>query len=107
MIEVIDYWLKICTKCTWGALAEAVKRVGGHDNLAHKLNQKDSVCAESVEVESMELESIDPIGPMMVSVPIRGDSSRTRQPEKRIGTTKSCPNFLVVSGKKNNSAFCL
>ena len=107
MIEVIDYWLKNYTKCTWGTLAEAVKRVGGHDNLAHKLNQKDSVSAEPV-IESMEMECGDPVEPMMVSVPIRrtrGDSSRTRHPEKYIGATKSCPNFLV-SGKKNNTLLC-
>jgi hypothetical protein len=108
MIEVIDYWLKNTTKCTWGTLAEAVKRVGGHNNLVHKLNQKDSGCVEPV-VESMELEcSDDSTGPMMVRVPIKFDramvtssSRETRQPKKRIGATQSCPNF-VVSGTKNS-----
>ena len=103
MFEVIDYWLKNNTECTWGALAEAIKRLGGHDNLARKLKQKDS---ESV-VESMEMEcSDDSAGPMMVRVPIKFDravvtssSNGTRQPKKRIGATQSCPNF-AVSGRK-------
>ena len=100
MIEVIDYWLKNNIECTWEALAEAIKRVGGHDNLARKLKQKDS---EPV-VESMEMECSDnSIGPMMVRVPIKFDcavvTSSTRQPKKRIIATQSCPNF-VVSGRK-------
>ena len=100
---MIDYWLKNNTKCTWGALAEAVKRVGGYKNLVRKLKQKDS---EPV-VESMEIEcSADSTEPMIVRVPIKFDravvtssSNGTRQPKKRIGATQSCPNF-VVSGRK-------
>ena len=39
MIEVINFWLKNFTGCSWGTLAKAIKTLGGHDLLADELNQ--------------------------------------------------------------------
>ena len=39
MIEVINFWLKNFTSCSWGTLAKAIKTLGGHDLLADELNQ--------------------------------------------------------------------
>ena len=37
LIEVIALWQKITGECSWSALAKAVERVGGNDNLAKEL----------------------------------------------------------------------
>lgn len=36
-IEVIKYWLRNYTDCTWEALANAVEKMGGHGNLVKRL----------------------------------------------------------------------
>lgn len=38
-IEMINFWLGNCSDCSWGRLAEAVKRLGGHNKLVSKLNE--------------------------------------------------------------------
>ena len=35
--ELIDHWLHNSSDQSWGRLAEAIKRLGGHDLLASKL----------------------------------------------------------------------
>ena len=42
MIAVIDFWLKNSDNCSWGVLAQAIKRLGGHDRLVSTLNQMES-----------------------------------------------------------------
>lgn len=37
--EIIDHWLHNSSDLSWGKLAEAVKRLGGHDLLASKLKE--------------------------------------------------------------------
>ena len=42
LIEIIILWRNNTTgECSWSALAEAVKRVGGHDNLVRELRERD------------------------------------------------------------------
>lgn len=48
MIEVIDYWLKNFSDCSWEKLAIAVKRMRGHDRLAK-------------ELEGLQLNSSEPV----------------------------------------------
>ena len=43
MIAVIDFWLKNSSDCSWGILAKAVKRLGGHDRLVTQINSKETV----------------------------------------------------------------
>lgn len=38
-IDVIEHWTKTCPNCSWGTLANAVKKVGGNDNLVKKLEE--------------------------------------------------------------------
>ena len=38
-IDVIEHWIKTCPNCSWGLLANAVKKVGGNDNLVKKLEK--------------------------------------------------------------------
>ena len=45
MIDVIDYWLNNCDGCSWGSLARAIKRFGGHDRLVSALSQMDNQLA--------------------------------------------------------------
>ena len=53
MIDVIDYWLNNCDGCSWGSLAQAIKRFGGHDRLVSVLNQMDNqLVAGAPQVES-------------------------------------------------------
>ena len=40
MAEVIEYWLHNNSDCSWGALASAVEKMGGHGNLVKKLRDK-------------------------------------------------------------------
>ena len=40
MAEVIKYWLRNSSDCSWGALATAVEKMGGHGNLVEKLKDK-------------------------------------------------------------------
>ena len=40
MAEVIEYWLHNSSDCTWGALASAVEKMGGHGNLVKELRGK-------------------------------------------------------------------
>jgi hypothetical protein len=36
MAEVIEYWLRNSSDCSWEALARAVEKMGGHGNLVEK-----------------------------------------------------------------------
>ena len=38
--EVLKHWLRNSTDCTWGALASAVEKMGGHGNLVKRLRDK-------------------------------------------------------------------
>ena len=40
MAEVIDYWLRNNSDCSWGALASAVEKMGGHQNLVKELRDR-------------------------------------------------------------------
>jgi hypothetical protein len=40
MAEVIKYWLRNSSDCSWEALASAVEKMGGHGNLVEKLRDK-------------------------------------------------------------------
>ena len=40
MIEVIKYWLRNSSDCSWGALAIAVEKMGGHGNLVQELGDR-------------------------------------------------------------------
>ena len=40
MIEVIEYWRQSRSDHSWGALAIAVEKMGGHGNLVEKLRDK-------------------------------------------------------------------
>ena len=40
MAEVIKYWLRNNSDCSWGALASAVEEMGGHENLVQELRDK-------------------------------------------------------------------
>ena len=40
MAEVIEYWLRNSSDCSWGALGSAVEKMGGHENLVKKLRDK-------------------------------------------------------------------
>ena len=40
MAEVIEYWLRNSSDCSWGALANAVEKMGGHGNLVNKLRDR-------------------------------------------------------------------
>ena len=53
MITIIDYWLNNCDGCSWGSLARAIRRLGGHDRLVSTLNQMDKQFVRPLQVESM------------------------------------------------------
>ena len=40
MVEVIEYWLRNSSDCSWGALAIAVEKMGGHGNLVQGLKDR-------------------------------------------------------------------
>ena len=40
MAEVINYWLRNNTECSWEALASAVEKMGGHGNLVKRLRDR-------------------------------------------------------------------
>ena len=40
MAEVIEYWLRNNSDCSWEALASAVEKMGGHGNLAKMLRDR-------------------------------------------------------------------
>ena len=40
MTEVIKHWQRNNTDCSWGALASAVEKMGGHGNLVKKLGDR-------------------------------------------------------------------
>ena len=40
MIEVLNYWLKNTSECTWDKLADAVVKVGGQSKVVEKLRAK-------------------------------------------------------------------
>ena len=40
MAEVINYWLRNSTECSWEALASAVEKMGGHGNLVKRLRDR-------------------------------------------------------------------
>ena len=40
MVEVIKYWLRNSSDCSWEALASAVEKMGGHGNLVKELRDK-------------------------------------------------------------------
>ena len=50
MIEMIHFWLgNSVSDCSWGRLAEAVKRLGGHGQLVSKLNKLENNCLPESE----------------------------------------------------------
>ena len=40
MTEVIKHWQRNNTDCSWGALASAVEKMGGHGNLVKRLRDR-------------------------------------------------------------------
>ena len=36
---VIEYWHRNCSECSWGALADAVDKMGDHSNLVKTLRE--------------------------------------------------------------------
>ena len=46
IIEIIDYWLGNSKDQSWEGLAKAVRRLGGHDQLASKL--ENNQCSSEV-----------------------------------------------------------
>ena len=40
MAEVIKHWLRNSSDCSWGALASAVEKMGGHGNLVKRLRDR-------------------------------------------------------------------
>ena len=48
-IEMIHFWLGNYRDCSWGRLAEAVKHLGGHDQLVSKLNELENNCLPETE----------------------------------------------------------
>ena len=48
-MEIIIYWLENSKDCSWMTLAEAVKSLGGHDQLASKLKKLKDICLPEAE----------------------------------------------------------
>ena len=48
-MEIIDFWLKNSKDCSWMTLAEAVKSLGDHDQLASKLKKLKDICLPEAE----------------------------------------------------------
>ena len=47
MTEVINYWLRNCLDCSWGALANAVEKLGGHGKLVEQLRDRHSTALKT------------------------------------------------------------
>ena len=48
-IEMIHFWVSDCSDCSWGRLADAVKRLGGHNQLASDIKKLDRNCPPETE----------------------------------------------------------
>ena len=48
-IEMIHFWVSNSSNCSWERLAEAVKYLGGHDQLVSKLKKLDDSCLPKAE----------------------------------------------------------
>lgn len=57
-VEIIDLWLRNSKKRSWGALAEAVEKLGGHEQLASRLIELESNCRPEVESNQPEISGI-------------------------------------------------
>ena len=61
MIAVIDFWLNNSTDCSWRALAKAVEKLGGHDQLVTELNLKEKGSLTPKVLKSTETGKSPPI----------------------------------------------
>ena len=48
MTEVIKHWLRNNSDCSWGALASAVEKMGGHGNLVKRLRDRHKEALKTV-----------------------------------------------------------
>ena len=56
-MEMADFWLCNSSDCSWGRLAEAVKDLGGHDQLASKLNELEKNRLPEAETNQSDAQS--------------------------------------------------